>query len=340
MIRKTRNLFISLAIVAFLVATVIVVNQKGKKPEEPEPSPAPAEQVVLTDITSGALRSLSIENPEGGLTVSSMDGLSWIVRDAPRGYRPKESLLRSLTSNLSAIRGVLIDENPDDPAVYGLESPSAIIMLADTAGNEISVLFGNRNPSENGRYARLKGESRVFIIPSSRANKAFWSLVDIREDRLPEINSEAITSIIVRSNSKVFRAVPHSGELDPYRPLGAAMDVIEPWNGRHLLQDHVFQKTMASSPPPNRISSFPDKWTEDPTSLGLNQDADRIFLETADGEHYDMEVGVSDGHGRRYAREASYGDVVFLIDKKDLGLLDINPFAHTNQFVFLAGSIG
>ncbi len=330
MIRKTGNLLISLSVVLLLAASAIFVNRRGNEPEAQNPSPARRELTILTDMSFGSLRSLSIENPDGGINLSSMDGVSWVVSDTLRNFQAKETLLRSLTSNLSIIRGVLIDENPVDPAVYGLENPSAVILLTDSSGNQVSVLFGNSNLSENGRYAHLKDDSRIFLVPSSTADKAFWSLDDIREDRLPLINGEAVTSIYIRSGTKVFQAIPHAGELSPYQPLGAAMDVVEPWKERRLIQDQIFQQTMASSPPPRRISGFPEDRV-----LGLNPD--RIVIEDADGGRYDMEIGISDGQGRRYARESSYGDLVFLVDEQDLGLLDIDPFTHTGNFVFLAG---
>ena len=337
MIRKTRNLLIALGVMALLIISVILVNKMRKEPETQEPAPARVELIMLSEISPESLRNLSIENPEGSITLSSMDGFTWIIPDTPPEFQAKETLLRSLISNLSAIRGVLIDENPDDSTVYGLNNPSAEILLTGSSGNQVSILFGNSNLSENGRYARLKGESQVFLVPSSIANKAFWSLEDIREDRLPEINTEAVTFIYIRSGTGIFQAVPHSGELGPYQPMGASLDVIKPWKERRLIQDHIFQQTMALTPPPSRISGFLKEWVENPESLGLGPEDDRIIIEDTSGGRYNMEIGNSDGQGRRYARESGYGDVVFLIDEKDLGLLDIDPFAHTGNFVFLAG---
>ncbi|MCK5737141.1 MAG: DUF4340 domain-containing protein, partial [Spirochaetaceae bacterium] len=337
MTRKTRNLLITLAVMVLLITSLILVNKTRKEPEAQEPAPTRRELTTLSEISPESLRSLDIKNSKGSIALSSMDGISWIIPETPREFQAKKSLLRSLISNLSVIRGVLIDENPDDPAVYGLNNPSAEILLTDSSGTQTSVLFGNSNLSENGRYAHLKGESKVFLIPSSIANKAYWSLEDIREDRLPEINTEAVTFIYIRFGSSIFQAVPHSEELGPYRPLGASLDIIKPWKERRLIQDHIFQQTMASAPPPSRISGFPEEWVENPESLGLGPEADRIIIEDASGGLYNMEIGISDGQGHRYARESSYGNVVFLLDEKDLSLLDIDPFAHTGNFVFLAG---
>ncbi len=337
MTRKTRKLIISLAVLVALLGAVFWIRSAGKDPEIESLPDQAVESIYLTDSVPELLRSLSVQNSDGEMSVISMDGVSWLVKDAPEGYKAKDLLLRSLISNLSVIRGELIDENPEDSGAYGLNPPSATVTMADNAGTETKILFGDSNPAGSGRYAAVAGQSRVYLVPATQANKAFWSLKDIREDRLPELDLEAITSIAIRTDGEVFQAIPSAGELDPYRPLKSIMDIVEPWKGRHLAEDHLIQQTLSSSPPPSRISGFPTTQPGDPLSLGLGPTADRILIESAEGGRYNMEIGIPDGEGRRYARESSYGDVVFLVDEADLRLLDLDPYKHTNQFVFLAG---
>lgn len=337
MTRKNRTLIIAFSAVALLVTAVILVKRPEGETEPAETPVPPAETILLTDFDTGSLRTLKIENPEGILSLSSMDGLSWFVKDSPADYRIKEMLLRSMVSNLSSIRGVVVEEDEADLTLYGLDTPEATTRMADNSGRESVVIFGNSNPSGNGRYASLPGSSRVFLVAASQANKAFWSLSELREDRLPEITLEAITSFEMKSGNTVFRTEPYTGELGPYRPLAASMDIVTPWQGRKLLEDHLFQELMASSPPPSRVSKYPEKQPEDHKALGLGPGADRLRIETVDGGLYDLEIGIDDGLGRRYAKEASYGDTVFLVEESDLGLLNLDPYKLTNQFVFLAG---
>jgi hypothetical protein len=337
MTRKTRNLIISIAVTAVLAGAVLWVKRPKTDTVVPEPQPEQEKPVTLVDFEPGSLRILTIENPDGELSISSMNGQTWLVKDAPEGYRFKDTLLRSLVSNLSSMQGLVVDENPADPGLFGLDTPKAKVTIADNAGNQSVVLFGAGNPSGQGRYASLPGDSRVFLVQAVRANKAFWSISQLREDRLPELNFEAVTSILIKNGDSVFRTEPHTGDLGPYRPLASFMDVVEPWKGRYLFEDHVFQETIAATPPPDRISAFPDELPSNPGALGLGPEADRIRIETADGGYYNLEIGGSDGGGRRYARESSYGDVIFLMDESELGLLNLDPYKHTNQFVFLAG---
>lgn len=337
MTKKNRNLIITLSVVTLLILTVILVKNPGNDTPVVEPSPIPAERSMLADFEPGELRILDIENSDGNLIISSMDGLRWNIGDSSEGYLIKDTLLRSMVSNLSSIRGVLVDSSGEDPSAFGLDPPAASVRLVDSSGKVSVILFGDSNPAGNGRYAALPDKPEIYLVAATQANKAFWSIKDLREDHLPEIAIEAIVSITVKSGGKTFRTEPHAGELDPYRPLAAFMDVVEPWKNRQLLEDHVFQETMASSPPPNRISDFPEYQPSDPESLGFGPDADRIRIEAADGGIYDLEIGVGDDSGRRYAREAGFGDMVFLVDETDLGLLNLDPYKHTNQFVYLAG---
>ncbi len=143
MIRKIRTLIIIFVFVAALSAFLVINNKLDRNQGDPERSPVTTEQMVLTNIANGSLRSLRIDNTKGLFKISSMDGFSWIVQDTPLGYRVKDSLLKSITSNLSGIRDVHINENPEDLSVYGLKNPLS------------TVFFGNFNPSKNGRYTRL-----------------------------------------------------------------------------------------------------------------------------------------------------------------------------------------
>lgn len=339
MTKKNRNLLIILAVLALLIITIVLVKNSGKEApvDEGEVSPVPVESSLLTEFEPGVLRTLDIENPDGKLTISSMDGLMWNVGGGAEDYRYKDSLVRSMVSNLSSLRGELVDDSGENLDTYGLDPPAASVRLVDKSGKVSVVLFGDSNSASNGRYAALPDMPEVYLVPAIQANKAFWTVKEIREDHLPEIAVESIVSITVKSGGITFRTEAHAGELDPYRPMAAFMDVVEPWKSRQLLEDHVFQETMASTPPPKRISDFLERQPSDPGSPGFGPDADRIRIEAADGGLYDLEIGISDGEGRRYAREASFGDMVFLIDETDLDLLNLEPYKHTNQFVFLAG---
>lgn len=337
MTKKNRNLIITLSALALLIIAFILLRNSGSGEVVAEPAPAPAESILLSDFEPEMLRGISIENPEGTLSISSMDGQNWIISNQSEGYPIKGTLLRSLVSNLSSIRGMVLDDGGENPSGFGLNPPAATARMVDSSGKVSVVLFGNSNPAGNGRYAALPDKPEVYLVGATQANKAFWSIEDLREDHLPEIAIEAIASIAVKSGENTFRTVPHTGELDPYRPLAASMDVVEPWQNRQLLEDHIFQEIMTTSPPPSRISGFPESQPSDPGTLGLGSDSDRIRIQAADGGLYDLQIGIDNGEGKRYARESSYGDMVFLIDENDLGLLNLDPYKLTNQFVYLAG---
>ena len=61
----------------------------------------------------------------------------------------------------------LLEERVDDPALYGLETPTTTIAVALEDGREITVLLGDNTPDGIGHYAQLQGDNPLFIVDSS-----------------------------------------------------------------------------------------------------------------------------------------------------------------------------
>lgn len=88
----------------------------------------------------------------------------FVVAGGKSGQVNKRSLDERLTllRELSVVR--FVDENPDDMAVYGLDTPSAVLTvgLSGDAGISKTLLFGD---SENGEvFASIRGQDVVFTV--------------------------------------------------------------------------------------------------------------------------------------------------------------------------------
>lgn len=340
---KNRNLIVSAAALAALVLT-FVITRFTKPDEVSTAAPAAAENTKLADTASDELRLIATEYPGGGVTLSSADGDEWAVRDLPEGFRLDDTRLQSMVRNLSNIEGRLIEENAGDPAPYGLAEPAARVRLEDMQGITATILIGDENPSGTGRYA-ASGDSGddadVYLVPSFRASAALWSLGDLRDADLPRIAMDQLSGFLIQSGGKRLTARTAegdpAGEADALRPPAAGMILTEPWAAPRPVDNYQLQEHLTASPPPTRITEFLDAQPVSVSAAGLGQGADRIRLEDAEGGVYDLEIGGSAGEGRRYAREMSNPDLVFLVDPADLELLNTRAFTVSDKFVYLAG---
>ena len=86
---------------------------------------AAIESVPLFNIAPEEVRRLDTENPDGGISLSSMDGENWLLGDLSSDFVLKNTLLQSMVEDLSSLDGRLIEEEAGNLGVYGLERPSA-----------------------------------------------------------------------------------------------------------------------------------------------------------------------------------------------------------------------
>ena len=339
---KTRKLIISAAALAALILIFALTRLTGQDEESGEELPPGSEK--LADTAPDEVRLITTEYPGGGLSLSSADGEEWTVEGLPEGFRLNETRLQSMVRNLSNIEGRLIEENAEDPAPYGLAEPAAKVRLKDMQGIESTVILGNANPSGTGRYAAADysgGAASVYLVPSFRSSAALWSFADLRDDSLPSVAMDQISSLLIQSGGERLAAGPAedagAAESDSLRPPPAGMIITEPWAYPRPVDNYQLQEHLTASPPPVRITEFLDGPGVSLSEAGLGDGADRIRLEDAEGAVYDLQIGAAAGRGRRYVREMSYPDLIFLADEAELGLLNIRAFTVSDKFVYLAG---
>lgn len=100
---------------------------------------------------------------------------------------PNTTALTLLTAELIRLRSdLLIAFNPDSLEPYGLETPEAqlTITLSDTNALGQVILFGHSIPG--GRYAMLRGQPLVFILPEKTADTLTRELTQPVEDQTTE----------------------------------------------------------------------------------------------------------------------------------------------------------
>lgn len=338
---KNRNLLISAAALAALILIFVVTRLTGHDEEGGEDLPAGSEK--LADTAPDEIRLITTEYAAGGLRLSSSDGKKWTVEGLPEGFRLNEARLQSMVRNLSNIEGRLIEENANDLAPYGLAEPAAKVRLKDMQGIESTVLLGNTNPSGTGRYAAAdySGDTAsVYLVPSFRSSAALWSFGDLRDDSLPSIAMDQISSLLIQSGGKRLAAGPAedagAAESDALRPPPAGMIITEPWAYPRPVDDYQLQEHLTASPPPARITEFLDRRRVSLSEAGLGDRADRIRMEDAEGTVYDLQIGAGTGRGSRYAREMSHPDLIFLVDEAELDLLNIRAFTVSDKLVYPA----
>ena len=336
--RKSRNLLISLAVLVLAAGSLLLVRTGENSPEED--SREPMVQIgFLSEVPAESLRSVRIENPEGGFHLYSPDGQNWLVEGVSDSYRPDTAGINTAVRYLSRIQGQVVEEsaNPDRLREFGLDHPEIRLTLRNREGDTTVVEFGAESPTGSGRFAR-QPDSGTVILVSPVITRTVKSVPDSFRDRsLPTVNLQEMIAFSYKSGDTVFIAEPRT-EDDPYRGSLGPFEVVSPFRGRYPLADHVLSELLTeTSPLPTTVSAWRDDVDPEDPSWGLGEDeADRIYIADRSGGILSLLLGIPDGMGNRYARLGDRDEAVFLVPETALGLLETPPFELIDKFVCLA----
>ena len=118
----------------------------------------PADRVVQAEFSAYGLKHLFRRDAREG----------WLVNGTPTGAAVAghiDTALRLLT--VSAPRRVLSasEYGPGQLVEYGLDPPRFALALAEPRGDVTRVAFGEATPAQNAQYARIIGQSEIYLLP-------------------------------------------------------------------------------------------------------------------------------------------------------------------------------
>ena len=337
MTRKTIRLLASTGALVLLAGGLLAVRAADDKKKAEAATDVPKALPKLAAFDAADLRTIEITNANGGVTLTSADGDTWLVDGAGPYFKVDQSLAQATAKALANIQpSEEIADAPDDPGAFGLDPPAAGMRITSSDGTTVRLEVGASNPAGSGRYARLAGDTKVYLVPLWQTSKALSTPDDYRDKSLPAPDAKSIVSFELKTADKRIVAVPHAKD-DPYEVLSPTMDITVPWKGRYAVS-YKFDELLQNNPPPTLIMGFMDGHPADDPSLGLGPDADRLTLTDDKGITLDLVLGDAAPDGNRYAALAGQEGPPFTVSASALGLLDaVNAVDITEKALFLPG---
>jgi len=118
----------------------------------------------------------------------------WVLTKPETDFKVKDSGITSLLSSISSFSG----EDVADPAktdAYGFDPASytATITLDDDAAK--TLLVGKKAEEDDKRYAKLKGEDTIYLLPNHKITGVFKKMRDLLEIEIWDLKKEEIASV-------------------------------------------------------------------------------------------------------------------------------------------------
>ncbi|MFQ5716441.1 MAG: DUF4340 domain-containing protein, partial [Nitrospinales bacterium] len=183
-------LLLAVVLYYFLVDIPFLKNKEDEKER--------AEKILLFETKD--VDEISIESPLQTKVLKRQASDTWeLVK--PLETKADNDTAQALLSSLHDARFTkLVEENPENLAVYGLDTPSLKIVLK-LKDEEKSVLLGDASPVGSSIYLKRGGESKVLLAPASRTR---WdrSVYELRDKTVLDFNISDIATMEIRQAKK------------------------------------------------------------------------------------------------------------------------------------------
>ena len=329
MSRRTITLFISLGVVLLLgvgynAARVWQTRQAAPEPFEPTP--------ILGNFRAREI--VKIEVP--GITLERKGGI-WeltYLEGGPLSAQIKldQMQVERLTFSLANVWvDRIIEEEPEDLAMFGLANPLSQTIVTDSTGRQAVFLLGYMNPSRTHFYVMEKGDPRVYTVSTFVTDSMLFTLDDIRQRRLfSPIPLQNLTKFRLETTEHVIEINTKPDDVPPHLTFSFTNHLlVSPYKlprGANAENLNVLLNILNNL----AIQEFID---DNPSSLrpfGLDQPA-RIKLQSNDSS-LDLLVG-SPVNGRHYAKLYGAPNVFTLGGMT--GILNIRPVSLIDRFIIL-----
>ena len=156
--------------------------------------------VKLHEIDKGTVKTVHIKNEWGEYTLVS-DGKGGFVEETTKEFKQYTANVSSLVSSLCKVNAKrMIEQNAQDLAKYGLDTPKIIATLTDINDNVYKLSLGNEAPS-GGHYFMYNDLATVYTISLVTAENLKLTPLDFVDIMLTETLPELVFERIELSGS-------------------------------------------------------------------------------------------------------------------------------------------
>lgn len=197
--KSTRNTLVGAGVVLALgaVAAILLLTEPKDEGtgETAESSSTVSTSYTLTDRAGTDITLAKITNAEGSFSfmrdtrvvsttdsegnVTSSDEFYWTSEEM-MGLTPNDSTIKAFMNCLAGLSSKeLVEENAQDLAKYGLESPEATAEVTFEDGEQVTLHFGIKNPAAtNYVYCRVGDSSDVYLASYYSIGDVYYAVTD------------------------------------------------------------------------------------------------------------------------------------------------------------------
>ena len=174
------------------------------------------------------ITQVQVKTSSGEATALRKDASgNWEIVEPTKAPADRNSVTDIVTSLANLEEDRVVDENAADLKVYGLAEPRIDVTFhVDGEKEPRRVLFGDKNPTGMGLYAKLPADNRVFLVSNSLDATLNKSTFDFRDKTALQFEQDKVASIELASSSQRIRLEKAGDQWNLVQPIKATADFI------------------------------------------------------------------------------------------------------------------
>jgi Domain of unknown function (DUF4340) len=294
--RKYLQTIIALAVLAGLWG---IFTYYGRKKPAPSSEAKSAESKKIFPVKNNQIVAFTVTATDGKPVTCTREGNTWQITGPEKLAADSSTIGSFLTSLTSAVPDEVVSEQPGSLKEFGLDQPAATIEVKTNATpQEFTLRLGSSTPTNNGIYAQVAGQERVFTLASYLKDSLEKKLFDFRDKKVVTLARDSIRRVDVSSKKDSYRLVKNAdGIWDLTLPPPVRAD--------HFAVEGLVDELGNAS-----MQSIVAETKKDPTRYGFSDPTMTIHL-TGDTGGETLVLGKKDG-ANYYAMNTAVGPVFTL----------------------------
>lgn len=338
--KKSLRLIIAAAVVGLAIGAYFVVTNLPEK--EPVYTATETERYDFISSKESELASMvfdrikdgtrveftKIEEGEGDEQISL-----WSLSYPEVLFQPRERSIKDIAYSMASIYSdQIIESDPADLEIYGLDSPIATLTVNTLEGESTVVTIGAKTPTGNAYYVQNHGDPAVYTLRTYTVGKVFTDLDELRERIVAAPNPQELQYFRL-TKEKTVEIYPMEETDDFIGSALATLKVTKPYKQIKAIDSQRFTEMIETFPTSFSKADFIEDRPEDLSVYGLQPPK-------YDLEYRDTETSVRLLLGNKHDDEKIFAKLpnepgVFTLLLSNLGFIDTKPFTLVDKFVLI-----
>jgi len=286
----------------------------------------------------GNLNTYDLAKIETGDMVLERKGDIWEISSLkgkipPGGIALDQWQIQMMTYSLASMWvNRIVEEEPEDLSIYGLENPVSRTIASDSSGKKAVYLLGDMTPSMTDYYVMEEGDPKVYSVSSYAAEVLRLTLDNIRQRTLftAAIDLQNLIQFRLESPESRIEVISKPETVQPHLSFTHFSHIL---TSPYLLTRAADNENLGNLLQTIFAMQIADFIDDNPSSLrpyGLDRPT-RLFIQGTD-QSVDLLIG-SAVDGKHYAKLAGAPSVFTLRDLDSV--LNAKPFSFMDKFALL-----